>query len=79
VTKADKEEPPTTFTFLAIYSEDNILHKTFESLEDLNAFIKTDIIEGENSALIFVAQGVLLSESQWRLPEDQTDKYWTII
>ncbi len=79
MTTETSDENLPIFTLIAIHSEDEILHKMFESLEELNTFIKTDIDKKGNSALVFVIEGTLMSESQWRLPDDQTDKYWTII
>ena len=66
------------YTLIAVVTEDEIMHKTFESLEELNKFVETELIDARNQALVFVVKGELIPESQWRRP-DEKETYWTII
>lgn len=71
------EKPDINYTLIAVFTEDEIMHKTFETLDEVNTFIENDF-EGSKGALIFVIEGTLLPESQWRRPgTDET--YWVII
>ena len=77
-TKTSKSR--TTFDLVAVFSTEQIWHKTFTTLEDLNKFIKDEIEAIEETALVFVTKGRLMPESEWRIQEQDKDtQYWTVI
>jgi hypothetical protein len=71
------EEFKINYTLIAVFTEDEIIHKTFESLEEVNKFVETEL-EGKSKALVFVVEGKLMPESQWRL-SDEKETYWVVI
>ena len=78
VDKQDSPETsPTTYTLVAVFKEDDILHKTFQTLKDVNKFVKTEL--ADKGALVFVVKGTLMPESQWREPDEENNKYWIVI
>jgi hypothetical protein len=77
--KPTAEPSSSLYTLVAVSAVDDILHKTFTSLEELNSFVKDEIAGSEPTSLVFVVNGTLVPESEWN-PPDQTDQvYWTII
>jgi len=76
---AAEKAPKNTFTVVLVHSVEEIEYHTLPSLEEVNIFIRT--AESDNKeALVFVVNGELIPESQWRLPdENDTEKYWIII
>ena len=77
-TKSSKAKKDV-FTAVAVFSADDVRHNTFSSLEELNTYIKTIEDDIEN-ALVFVAKGTLMPESEWRIREqDEEQQYWTVI
>tara|TARA_Y100000034_G_scaffold115518_1_gene152742 strand:- start:528 stop:770 length:243 start_codon:yes stop_codon:yes gene_type:complete len=72
------DSPAGPYTVIAVFSEEDILHKTFESLKDVNEFVKTNVVDKKH-ALVFVTEGNLVPESQWRQPDDENNKYWVVI
>lgn len=76
---SESSEPATAiYTVVAVFSEDDILHATFESLEDIDKFVKANVTS-DKSALVFVTEGNLVPESQWRRPDEENNKYWVVI
>jgi len=77
-TSSESLKPATAvYTVVAVFNENDILHHTLESLEDVDLFVKTEL--KDKNALVFVTEGNLVPESQWRQPDEEDNKYWVVL